>query len=323
MNEVVITDYGYLVGDTLSYKETDRGTIPVYEIKGYNSNKEEQIVNKVINEILNRNDSTNYYVDLCISSTMPNYSILDKENLNSKDILSLMTNNIAIKAKEHNNLGNKIHYIASACSGGAESIIYGYEQIRSGNSNIMLCGGVDVYNPLLGNLFSRNGLISKKGICNPFSEDRDGTILSEGVAFLLLENKDHAILRKANILGTIIGTSSYTSKGYNANSLDIIDTIQFACLRANIYSIFNLSKDIDLYNAHATGTVIGDKNELDAITYLKLLDNVVAYKSMYGHTLSASAPLEIALSLECDEFNTMLKFSSGLGNTNAAIIISR
>lgn len=320
MNEVVITGYGYLVGDTLSYKNTDRGSIPVYEIKDYTSNKEEQIINKVINEILNKNNLTSYVVDLCISSTMPNYSILNKENLNSKDILSLMTNNIAIKAKEHNDLGNNIHYIASACSGGAEAIIYGYEQIKLGNSDIILCGGVDIYNPLLGNLFNRNGLISKRGICNPFAEDRDGTILNEGTAFLLLENKKHAKKRKANILGTIIGVSSYTGKGYNASGMDIVKTITHACTNANIH-IYGF----DLYNAHATGTIIGDNKELEAFNFCNLsyYAKIVAHKKIYGHTLSASAPLEIIHSLKYDKFYTMLKFSSGLGNTNAAIVIKR
>ena len=196
--------------------------------------------------------------------------------------------------------------LTTACASGATSVQLGVEAIRRGDTDAALCIGTDaeiceemvVRFTLLSALSTQND--DPQGASKPFSRTRDGFVMAEGSATLVLESYDSAKARGAKILGVVRGTGERADTFHRTRSKPdgsaIIDTI------ARSLDDAGMSPDeIDYINAHGTSTPENDKMEFLALSAAmgNAADNtpISSNKSMIGHTLSAAGTIEAAISL--------------------------
>ncbi len=256
-------------------------------------------------------------------------------------------------------LGTRGHQMApsAACATGTVAIGLGYEAIANGHQLRMLCGGADEYHPLTSAVFDVMNAASvaynDRPTCTPrpFDRQRDGVVCGEGAGILLLEDLDEARRRGAPILGEILAYATNTDPGSIANPDALItrDCMARALRQANL-----APDQIDLVNAHATGTREGDIAEGQAIGMV--FGNRVPVQSLkghLGHTMAACGPLELigvlhmiqhnclfpTLNLDdpdpdCGALNLVretcqaqldcvLKTSFALGGVNTAVVVRR
>jgi 3-oxoacyl-[acyl-carrier-protein] synthase II len=196
--------------------------------------------------------------------------------------------------------------LTTACASGATSIQLGAEAIRRGDTDAALCIGTDaeiceemvVRFTLLSALSTQND--DPQGASKPFSRTRDGFVMAEGSATLVLESYDSAKARGAKILGVVRGIGERADTFHRTRSKPdgsaIIDTINRSLADAGM-----APEEIDYINAHGTSTPENDKMEYLALSESlgDPLDNIPisSNKSMIGHTLSAAGTIEAAISL--------------------------
>lgn len=196
--------------------------------------------------------------------------------------------------------------LSTACASGATAIQMGVEAIRRGDCDRAIAVGADgsgseealVRFSLLSALSTQNDPPEKAS--KPFSKDRDGFVLAEGSAALVLESLETAMARGAEILGIVSGCGEKADDFHRTRSKPdgspAIGAVQAALADADIGA-----EDIEYINAHGTSTPENDKMEhlsLSAVfgERLKRIP-ISSNKSMIGHTLSAAGAIEAAFSI--------------------------
>jgi 3-oxoacyl-[acyl-carrier-protein] synthase II/beta-ketoacyl ACP synthase len=192
-----------------------------------------------------------------------------------------------------------------ADASGAAAIAQAWRDIVLGEADVAICGGVEAkIEAVPVAVFAQLGLLSTNnddppGACRPFDRDRDGMVLSEGGALLLIETEDHAKARGAPILARVMG-AAITSDGYDAMEPEPSgeragDTIARAIELAGL-----AATDIDHINAHATGTKLGDLAEARAIRRALRghMPAVYAPKAALGHSFGAAGAVEAVLTVQ-------------------------
>ncbi|MGP4030939.1 beta-ketoacyl-[acyl-carrier-protein] synthase family protein [Pseudarthrobacter sp. 1C304] len=183
----------------------------------------------------------------------------------------------------------------SACASGAEAISQAADMIRSGAADVVIAGGVDsCINGLIVSGFAQIRALSTRNAdpqsaSRPFDRDRDGFVLAEGAAVLVLEREDHALARRADILGVVAG-SAVTSDAVDIVAAD--PAMQRRVMEKAIAAAGLEPQDIGLVHAHATSTPVGDRLEAEAIN--AVLGNqvpVTSTKSLTGHLLGGAGAL--------------------------------
>ncbi len=191
----------------------------------------------------------------------------------------------------------------SACSSAAQSIGLAYETIKYGLQKGMICGGAEelhattvaTFDLLQAASFHYNDNPSKTP--RPFDVDRDGTVCGEGSGVLILESEENARSRGAQILGEVVGFTTFSSGDHmsRVTEKELVAGIE----RFFVETGFSPA-DVDYINAHGTGTVLGDAEE--SIALEKVFKGhhpyVSSLKGHLGHTLGASAALEMIVCLE-------------------------
>ncbi|MHC2001553.1 beta-ketoacyl-ACP synthase [Methylobacterium sp. CM6241] len=196
--------------------------------------------------------------------------------------------------------------LSTACSSGATAIQLGVEAIRRGEMQAALCIGTDgSVNPeslirfsLLSALSTQND--PPEGASKPFSKNRDGFVMGEGAAALVLENAEAARARGATILGYVLGCGE-KGDGFHRTRSSPDGAPGIAAIRAALHDAGTEPDSIDTINAHGTSTPENDKMEAlgcaavfgDRIRSLPISSN----KSMIGHTLTAAGAIEAVISL--------------------------
>ena len=191
----------------------------------------------------------------------------------------------------------------TACASGASAIQLGMEAIRRGECEAALAIGADA--SLTPESLVRFSLLSALSTQNdpperaskPFSKNRDGFVLAEGAAALVLENYDHARARGARILGILEGVGEKSNSFHRTRSSPDGKPI-IACMRNALADAGVAPEDIDYINAHGTSTPENDKMEHlgvstvfgERIRGIPISSN----KSMIGHTLTAAGVVEAA-----------------------------
>lgn len=190
----------------------------------------------------------------------------------------------------------------AACSSSAQAIGLGYEAIKYGQQEIMLCGGSDELNAIVCGSFDLLNATSCRfnerpaETPRPFDRDRDGTVCGEGAGCIVLESLESALNRGADILAELTGFSTSSDGTHLAqpHGKSIEKCIKDALDNANL-----IPDDIDYINAHATGTILGDVAEAEAVRGVfgggKAL--LSSFKGHMGHTLGASGVLELEASV--------------------------
>jgi beta-ketoacyl-acyl-carrier-protein synthase II len=191
--------------------------------------------------------------------------------------------------------------IASACATGADSIGQAALMIRGGVADVFLAGGAEATITKIGiSSFDRLGALSRRNedysrTPAPFDKDRDGLVMGEGAAVLVLESLEHAQERSAEILAESIGYGS-TEDAFHVTAPSEGGQGGATAMRLALQDAGLPPQDVDYINAHGTATVLNDVAETKAI---KRAMGEAAYdipvsstKSMTGHLMGATGALE-------------------------------
>src|SRR5712671_1699546 len=196
--------------------------------------------------------------------------------------------------------------LSTACASGATAIQLGVEAIRRGETDVALCIGTDgsvnqealIRFSLLSALSTSNEVPEKAA--KPFSKNRDGFVMAEGAAALVLESLDHAKARGARILGVIEGCGEMADSFHRTRSSPDGKPI-VGCIRNALADAGLTPDDIDYVNPHGTGTSENDKMEYLGVSSVlgerSKSVPISSNKSMIGHTLSAAGAVEAVFTL--------------------------
>ncbi|HEX2280120.1 MAG TPA: beta-ketoacyl-ACP synthase II, partial [Thermomicrobiales bacterium] len=253
--------------------------------------------------------------------------------------------------------------VSTACATGAQAIADATATIRRGEADLMLAGGAEhsVF-PLFVASFIVQKATSPRNdppekASRPFDTGRDGFVIGEGAAILVLESLDHALARNATIYAEVLGAGS-SSDAYHPIAPEPDGRGAALAMTAAMTDAGIGPDDIDYINAHATSTPLGDIAETKAIKRALGDENasriaVSATKSMVGHLMGAAGAVEAAVTAmsvkegrvhptinldsqdpECDldyvanearplDIRAALSNSFGLGGQNACLVIGK
>jgi 3-oxoacyl-[acyl-carrier-protein] synthase II len=199
------------------------------------------------------------------------------------------------------------HTPVSACASGAEGMAYAAEMIRSGRADVVVAGGAEAaIHPLpiagfaaMQALSTRNDEPEKAS--RPYDTARDGFVLGEGAAVIVLESEEHAKARGAQIYAVLAGIGM-SADAHHITAPEPNGAGASRAMKQAVESAGLSLGDIDHINAHATSTPVGDVAEANAIVRAfgdELAGGipVSGTKSMTGHLLGAAGALEALLTI--------------------------
>ena len=228
-----------------------------------------------------------------------------KEIYKTSDIFKALNNNTATNIAKSFNLNGSVIPNSASCATSLHSLILGYNEIISGNNDIMFVSGSDEWTPFMQTVFDKLNIASEDK-CRPFFLNRNGTVIGDGASTFLLEELNHAMDRGATIYGEILGTciSQSSSLAYSTKD-SILYTMNMALKNACEFVEDRLG--IDVLDTHGTGTEIGDASEAEAINSCNYSNTkVVAWKYYLQHLLAAGGLAELAMTIMCLKRNTPL-----------------
>ncbi len=222
-------------------------------------------------------------------------------SIGAVDYLKSMVHTTAVNISRMFGITGRVIASSTACTTSSQSIGFGYEMVKYGMQDAMLCGGADEYDTttvaVFDNLLACSVDYNDSPECTPrpFDAGRDGLVVGEGGAALLLEEYETAKKRGASILGEVIGFAC------NNNGGDLIlpnlDGIT-ATLRLGLADAAIQAEDVDFISAHATATKMGDVIESQAIDQVYGDSPFVSgLKGYMGHTMGTCGAIELILSL--------------------------
>jgi len=221
--------------------------------------------------------------------------------INATDYLKSMVHTTAVNITRMFGITGRVIASCTACTTGSQSIGYGYEAVKYGLQDAMICGAADERDTTTVAVF--DNLLACSTAFNdephrtprPFDVERDGLVVGEGAGAVMLEDLEFARARGAAILAEVIGFACCNNGGdlILPNADGVIRTIKMALENACIRP-----EDVDFISAHATATKVGDVVEAQAISS-EYGDRpvVVGFKSYIGHTMSACGAIETIFTL--------------------------
>ena len=195
----------------------------------------------------------------------------------------------------------------TACAASAMAIGGGYDAIRLGRAEVMLCGGSEAgITPLAMASFAAMRALSRRNddpaaASRPFDVDRDGFVMGEGAAVVVLEELEHARRRDATIYAELAGYG-VSSDAYHITEPDSAGAGQARAMRLALADAGLEATDVDYINAHASSTGLGDQTETAAIK-LALGDEtarsipISSIKGATGHCIGAAGAIEAAVTI--------------------------
>ncbi|MBO7279581.1 MAG: beta-ketoacyl-ACP synthase II [Bacteroidaceae bacterium] len=211
----------------------------------------------------------------------------------------------------------------SACASASNAIVDAYDQIRLGRADVMLAGGSEaaICPTGVGGFNAMHALSVRndapEAASRPFSKSRDGFVIGEGAACLVLEEYEHAVARGAKIYAEIVG-SGLTADAHHMTAPHPEGDGAMRVMQNAIDEAGLKPEDVDYINVHGTSTYAGDISEVKAIKGVfgehayKL--NISSTKSMTGHLLGAAGALEAVitvLAMQNDTVPPTINFTEG------------
>ncbi|OGW39659.1 MAG: beta-ketoacyl synthase [Nitrospirae bacterium GWD2_57_9] len=225
----------------------------------------------------------------------------DLSKLSSTMFFQCMSHTASVNVAQYLGLNGTIMAPAAACASALHSIGAGYDLIRLGRQEVLLCGGAEELHPTVTASFDILYATSTKYndrphlTPRPFDKDRDGLVCGEGSGIVVLEEYERAVKRNARIYAEIVG---YSTTGNGLHMSQSNKESMVTCMQQALRDAAAAPGSIDYINAHATATVQGDQEEAEAIR--EVFGSTVPVSSLkgyIGHTLGASGAIELAASL--------------------------
>ncbi|WP_345109322.1 beta-ketoacyl-[acyl-carrier-protein] synthase family protein [Streptomyces drozdowiczii] len=189
---------------------------------------------------------------------------------------------------------------ATACASGATALATAHDLLAAGRCDVVVAGGAEsVLTPLVVAAFAQLGALSTRtgdpaGASRPFAPDRDGFVLGEGAAVLVLERAGHATARGARARAVLAGSGSATD-AHHPTAPDPAGRGARSAAEAALESAGWGAHQVDHVNAHGTATPLNDAMEAALIAGLfPHRPSVTAPKGVLGHTLAAGGAIEAA-----------------------------
>ncbi|EDQ33813.1 beta-ketoacyl-acyl-carrier-protein synthase II [Hoeflea phototrophica DFL-43] len=273
-------------------------------------------------------------------------------------LINLVSGHVSIR----NKLRGPNHSVVTACSTGAHAIGDAARLIALGDADVMVAGGAEAAISRIGlagfaacKALSTSFNDTPEKASRPYDRDRDGFVMGEGAAIMVLEELDHALARGANIVAEVVGYG-LSGDAYHITAPSEDGDGAYRCMKMALKRAGLDPSDIDYINAHGTSTM-ADTIELGAVE--RLLGDAAANvsmsstKSAIGHLLGAAGAMEAVfsalairdgiapptLNLENPEVETRIDLvpkvarkrkidvalsnSFGFGGTNASLVLRR
>ena len=194
--------------------------------------------------------------------------------------------------------------VATACAAGGHALGEGARLIRDGSADLVLAGGTEAaVTPVAVAAFARMGALSGRHddparASRPFDVDRDGFVIGEGAAFVVLEPLDSAVARGADIWGELAGYGR-TSDAFHITAPAPGGAGAAACMELALEDAGLTPSDIGHVNAHGTSTPLNDAAEAEAITKVfgERAVPIMSVKGALGHLVGAAGAVEAVASL--------------------------
>lgn len=190
---------------------------------------------------------------------------------------------------------------SSACTSGSQGIGYAFEAIKHGYADVMIAGGAEELCPSMAAVFDTLYATSTRNdeptsASRPFDASRDGLVIGEGAAILILEEYEHARARGAEIIAELVG---FATNSDGTHITQPMQETQSLCMQ-DALNVAGISADaVGFISGHGTATEIGDIVESHATTAVYGEQTPFhSLKGHFGHTLGACGALEAWLSLE-------------------------
>jgi 3-oxoacyl-[acyl-carrier-protein] synthase-1 len=211
----------------------------------------------------------------------------------SQAIWLSQTDKIGQLLAEHYALHSLHFTFNTACTSGANALLYATNFIKQGKVDNVIVIGFEFFNQLSLNGFDSLDLISKTSV-KPFSATRDGLILGEGIGAVLL-SKHCTDYSQLEVLGGYSSCDDHSLTITEEEGTHIVEVIKQALQNASI-----VQNDVDLIKVHGTASIKSDLAECNALNKLfTQLPKSYGFKSLIGHTLGACGVIELALFDHC------------------------
>ncbi|PDQ35252.1 MAG: beta-ketoacyl-[acyl-carrier-protein] synthase II [Candidatus Lumbricidophila eiseniae] len=194
-----------------------------------------------------------------------------------------------------------IRTVVSACASSTESLVNAWEHLQAGKADIVIAGGSEAaIHPITIASFAAMQALSRRNdspstASRPYDVSRDGFVMGEGAAALIVETEEHAQARGARIYAELLG-GAVTSDAYHITAPDPEGTEAARAMKATVESAGAALSDVRHINAHATSTPVGDIAEYNALrrVFGDHLDTIAvsATKAATGHLLGGAGAIE-------------------------------
>jgi 3-oxoacyl-[acyl-carrier-protein] synthase II len=194
-----------------------------------------------------------------------------------------------------------IRTVVSACASSTEALVNAYDHLQQGLADVVIAGGSEAaIHPLPIAAFASMQALSRRNddpaiASRPYDLARDGFVLGEGAAALVVETEEHAKARGARIYAELLG-GAVTSDAYHITAPDPEGSAAARAMKTAIEGAGASLADVRHVNAHATSTPVGDIAEYNALrrVFGDLLDGiaVTATKASTGHLLGGAGAIE-------------------------------
>ncbi len=225
----------------------------------------------------------------------------DLSRLTSMKFFQCISHTAALNVAQYLGIKGEVLATSAACASALQAIGAGYDSIRLGKQDAMLCGGAEELHPIVTGSFdiifatSNNYNQNPSNTPRPFDANRDGLVCGEGAGIVFLEEREQALKRGAKIYAEITG---YSTCGSGVHVSQSNSKAMQQCMRQALAAAEIEQGEVDYINAHATATIQGDSEEAVAIGNVfgdKVPVN--SLKGYLGHTLGASGAIELIASL--------------------------
>jgi 3-oxoacyl-(acyl-carrier-protein) synthase len=270
---------------------------------------------------INLKNVDKYRVGVCVANAISNTPYCEEifngleetedVNIYRKGMFSFITYEIANEF----DLRGENFVMSTGCTGGIDAIGYAFETIRDGEHDIMICGAVETPISMMTiKSFEAIGALAKnfhdmptKASC-PFDKKRNGFVLSEGSAILILESYEEALKRGAKIYAEVMAYESCNNAYHMTDLSEDGEALGELIIKSLTSANMNLEQ-IDYINAHGSSTIQNDIFETNAYKigfgYHAKNISISSTKSMTGHPLAAASAIETVLSILSMQYNTI------------------